>query len=80
MFDESSLQQNQTFNLTIAFQSYLLLAFAVMYCMYLQLCLSTKTFSQVSPHLFLLTGVLLLILLTESYQFYYTVTKFNEIT
>lgn len=78
MFDESANNQQQCVSLLAAFESYLLLAVIIGVTLYLQQILAAVRFSHLSVWLLLLTAGLLILLLLETYQFYYVITKFIE--
>lgn len=78
MFDESANNQQQCVSLLAAFESYLILGLIIGVTLYLQQILAAVRFSHVSVWLLLLTAGLLVVLLLETYQFYYVITKFIE--
>ena len=79
-FDESSMQRTELLALSTSYFTYILLVFLIFYGLYALLTISNSTFRQHLIHILAITLGLLYIFLVESYQFYYVITSFYEIS
>lgn len=80
MYDESNFNQTFLPNLTIFYFSIILLIVIIFYSYYLLLNISNFSFKQQLTHLLINSIFMIYIFLLESYQFYYLVNTFFEIT
>lgn len=80
MYDESNFNQTFLPNLTTFYFSIILLIFVIFYSYYLLLNISNFSFKQQLTHLLINSVLMIYIFLLESYQFYYLVNTFFEIT
>jgi hypothetical protein len=80
MYDESNFNQTFLPNLTTFYFSIILLIFIIFYSYYLLLNISNFSFKQQLTHLLINSVLMIYIFLLESYQFYYLVNTFFEIT
>lgn len=80
MYDESNFNQTFLPNLTVFYFSIILLLFIIFYSYYLLLNISNFSFKQQLTHLLINSVLMIYIFLLESYQFYYLVNTFFEIT
>ena len=80
MYDESNFNQTFLPNLTTFYFSIILLIFVIFYSYYLLLNISNFSFKQQLTHLLINSVLMIYIFLLESYQFYYLINTFFEIT
>lgn len=80
MYDESNFNQTFLPNLTVFYFSIILLLFIIFYSYYLLLNISNFSFKQQLTHLVINSVLMIYIFLLESYQFYYLINTFFEIT
>ena len=80
MYDESNLNQTFLPNLTSFYFSLILLFFIIFYSYYLLLNISTFSFKQQLTHLLINSVLMIYVFLLESYQFYYLVNTFFEVS
>lgn len=80
MYDESNFNQTFLPNITVFYFSILLLLFIIFYSYYLLLNISNFSFKQQLTHLLINSVLMIYIFLLESYQFYYLINTFFEIT
>ena len=79
-YDTSSLNQDYLFSLSNSYLSSLLLVLLIWYSYYVLLKLPQNTFKQTFFHLSCITFVFSYVFLLESYQFYYALTLFFDLT